>query len=219
MILKCPSHESGALPPAPSYKTIAYIDSTEAFNNKTGTKPTCAINDLIIVQMIEYDQSTGVFTQPAGFTKITGSNGLVTSPNVTHQELAYKIIDGSEGATISWTSTTGGYPETLLTVYRDIDLSNPIDVAAQVKTGSGTSVTTTSITPITPQTKLLLFHGGYSGSISVNPTGMTQREINDGVNYIFDEARTDTSAITKSYTITIGDNWVNAVVLLRPALA
>ena len=44
-------------------------------------------------------------------------------------------------------------------------------------------------------------------------------EINDGVNYIFDELRSTSSAITKSYTRAGGgsDSWVNAVVLLRPA--
>ena len=216
MILRNPSHTIVA---SGNYATIAYIDSTETFNTRVGNKPTNATNDICLLQMIEYDQSTGVFTAPSGFTKITGSNALITSPNVVHQELAYKILDGSEGATFTWSSTTGGYSETLLATYRNIDLTTPIDVNAQINTGDGTAVTTTSIVPTTPKDMFILFHGGYFNGISANPSGMTQREINDTVNYIFDELRSTSSAITKSYTRAGGasDAWVNAVVLLRPA--
>lgn len=219
MILRFPSHPVIVPPPpALSYATITYVDSTENVNNRGSTKPAVSIDDFMVLVMIEYDQSTGVFTPPTGFTKVPNSNVLATTPQTTHMELAYKPVVGGEASTLTWSSTTGGYSESMMVSYRNVDLVNPFDVQSQVNTGITNAITSTQITPVTSKTMLLLFHAGYFNGLNVEPAGMEVREINDGVNYCYDLNTTGTAAINKAYTrgATGDDQWLNIVALLRP---
>ena len=204
---------------SPSYATITHVASVGSVNNKTCNVPTNVLNDLILVHMAEYDNTGSVITAPTGYTEITLAAKQQSSPFFVQQKLAYKFSNGSEPATVSWTDTVFSYAETQVSVYRNVDVTNPLDTNSISNGGSTASVTTGSIVPVTNGNMIVLHHVGYGNSISVAPTGMTSRLTTDGVCNVYDLLQAVAASLSKTYTRNGSDGddpWVNSMISLRP---
>jgi len=89
---------------------------------------------------------------PADWVKIA-FNGVASGPSV---KFAYKIIGLSEPSSYDFTIAAGAAQSVSILLYDYVDLTTPLDVAASVNSGStGTSMTATAITTVTPGAMLI----------------------------------------------------------------
>lgn len=138
----------------------------------TIAKPTGTLESDVMVAVISLSSSQTI-TTPAGWTLIlTGTNGTAVQVSTY-----YKVAGPSEPSnyTFSWAASTqaaGG-----MLSYDGVHTVSVVDVTGSNATGSGTSVTATSITTINRGDMLFDAYGINSTSASsyTPPSGMTER--------------------------------------------
>lgn len=154
-----------------------------------------AVRDFAFAQ-VGWAGGTGVgITPPAGWTLIR----RVDSTTVVGQATYYRVIDGSEGASYTWTLDTSVQNSGQMDLYRsDANGVLSLDVENGQSNASSANVTAPSITTSVINT-MLVFGGGIAGAVTFTPpTGFTERtDVNSGtIAYKNQAASGATGAIT-----------------------
>ena len=147
------------------------------------TMPTgTASGDLCIVA-ISWNGAPGAITLPTGWTILSALNAGQANPQ---QSVYYKLLDGSEGASQTWTSGTAVLAGYAASSYRGVHQTTPIDVAATSTSGAAaTTATATNITTVTNQAWVV---GGAAANSSTatfvtawtTPPGTERNDIQNG---------------------------------------
>jgi hypothetical protein len=136
-------------------------------------------------------------SQPAGVQagdvgiltiKVNNDPALTTSPATAGWTLLftgvyYKVYGSSEGS-VSWSWSSSRSAAGVLSVYRNVDNTTPIQSSNTTQTSSGTSFPSTALTPTTVRTRLvstLRHQNGGTVTGVTKPTDLTLvRTINNG---------------------------------------
>ena len=109
---------------------ITFVDGSANTGTGTSVTPTepagAAQNDLIIMATC-VNTIDGVWTDPADFTEIDQNTATLGAPD-TRNYIGYKIrgADAGSGYAMSYSGTSGNYAS-LISCYRGVDTSQPID--------------------------------------------------------------------------------------------
>lgn len=144
--------------------------------------PSCVIQNDLMIAHVTYRPNTGDngIAAPAGWNRIyygTNSNAQTT------MDVFYKVATSSEPGSYTFTQTSNGSDMSIaITVYRGVDVTDPIESAAGTITPAGTSHTTPCITATTDQAMIVTWFSqsncstcDLNDAVWTAPTGMTER--------------------------------------------
>jgi hypothetical protein len=138
------------------------------------TIPDHDTGDLIVAAIALVDG--GTITDPGGWTQV-----YADAVSAFKGRVFYRVMDGSEGATVTWTSTTGCRDEGVL--YCIAAGTHGSAVEGSDVTGTGTNPDPPSVTPSWGDTENLwmvfLAAGVSLASIGAYPTNYTERQFRD----------------------------------------
>lgn len=161
--------------------------------------------DLLIatVQGNGGDNDVSSWTPPSGWTTI---QGYTTQPN---NIVAYKVSDGTEGSTQTFTSTNAVKSQGIMWAYRGAVYDS--SAGASVQSTSSSTFSVSGITVSSPNSILMVVPAiNASGrSIATPPTGMTSAyhlntAVNNFTSYVF------TQSVNSGATGTRGATWSGA---------
>ncbi len=186
-----------------------------AGDSKTCNRPGTSTSGRIMVAMVNaYDSTTHTITPPAGWTSIRATT-FNAGGGLGKSESFWKLDGGSEGASYTWTVSSGNYTDIAIGAWTGCDTTTPIDTSSG-NTGTASPATATGVTVARNGSMLLSWFTAYNGTTWSTPTGMTARENTyDGANALFDEARN--SGATGDRTSTHSTNvWMAQNIVLQP---
>jgi hypothetical protein len=212
----------GIVRSAPAGVTLRTTPTRSAYTTSASvdfTKPTgLAVGDFISVMF--YLGTAKTITAPSGWTQL-GSAVAFTGAAAGYQGYKfYKIADGTEASTISFTFTGSTDHTGAIAAYSGVDQTTPLDVTTTSAAGSSTSIDAPTLTPVTANVLLLwsaLHWNGTSGSES--PSSGFTIEFNEATrDNIIQDKTLATPAATGTVSVTTSTTpWVVWMDALRPA--
>lgn len=127
-----------------------------------------SIGDVAVVQF-NINTGTGVTATATGWTAVPGFTPQ-TQSNTSLQILMYRIIDGTEGATVTFTISLSRLLTWNMVAYSGADPNNSFAGIAQSVAAASTTVTFPATTPQTESAYAVLF---YAGGNAVSSDTMT----------------------------------------------
>ena len=187
------------------------------------TKPAgTAVGDVLIFQMVSVPGAIGTISPPTGWTLIDAQTYGSGEGSADY----YRVVDGSEGSTFTWTWTGGlGRGVMILAAFSGVDNTTPIHKhSLYYGTTSNTSMPTTSITPTVNNTMIVVMFGTNFAYVITAPSGMTNiyNSIDGGngysgeMSYLLQGTAAATSPTATSATA-ISNNQTNLLIALNPA--
>lgn len=191
--------------------------NTGTGDNKTCNRPgTSTANRIMVALVSAYDSTTHTITPPAGWTSIraTTFSGGGGSGKV---ESFWKLDTGSEGASYTWTISSGNYTNIAIGAWTGCDTSTPVDTSSG-NSGTASPATGTGVTAARNSSALIAFYVGYNLTSWATPTGMTSRSSWDGACAMFDESVNAgaTGNRTSTHTTNV---WASQLIVLQPPAA
>lgn len=124
--------------------TLSYASNQTTTNI---TKPaTAAIGDIAIVTQYQETDTYKTVTPPTGFIILTRGENATPTPDIQYTSW-YKVLDGSEGATLNFSHAQVEYRGAICTVYTPPVQPAALDVqSAAVQIGNATTLALTAIT-------------------------------------------------------------------------
>ena len=187
-----------------------------ATNTLVLTVPTCVVGDVLIamINIVHYNSDVTV-TDPAGWTLIHTEK--VT--NYVENRTFYRVVDGTEGASYTWTVSANRRMLGVMTAYKGVDVATPVD-AHGAGQGSGTEQTAPTITTTVDNCYLIAFDAvGNAPEVDIPPAGMTLRWSFSTTGSIFqyDEVLSAAGATgTRHLHVLSGYRWAFINIALRP---
>ena len=193
--------------------------NTTATTSLTINKPTGVVSGDLMIASISQRASGTAPTAPVGWTLI--SSTAFGASGARAAALFYRLANGTEGATFTFTLAAGSTDGSGgIVAYAGVDQTTPIDVAGAFKDTSvvNTAVTANAITTVTANALVLMFGvtsdtaagGTWSGWTTTSPGALTE---------LFDAASTNTSvgaaAATKATAGSTGTGSATSTVNLR----
>lgn len=176
-------------------------------------KPTqLAVNDLMVVYVSL--QNTGVYTPPSGWVERCTANLAAYGNRVfTKVATSADVAASYYEFTFSTSSTAPSESYSNITIYRNINLTEPITVA---NSNSGTGTTITYLGGTALSNSLIYAIGGGFGVPGLI-TGFTQREYNAGWKTITMDKQQSTAGATGNFTGThsTSTGWFGYVILIK----
>lgn len=183
-----------------------------ACNKPTGT----AANNLLVAHTVNYLSDTATMVAPAGWRKIRGPDRVLTTDQIAAYTF-YKVADGTEGSSFTFTNSISGYLECEISTYSGVDYAIPMNTATSGNSGTATTRTGTGITTSVDNSKLILHSAGFGGTPNSVPSGMTNRALWDGPMAVYDQTISTAGATgDKTHTQDVTSAWVTQMVAARP---
>lgn len=195
---------AGGDKPAPTFVAFGSelsISGTNATSHPVPVPAGVASGDLLIA-MVQGNGGTNdvnSWTPPSGWTTI---QGYTTRPN---HIIAYKISNGTEGSTQTFTSGTGVKSQGVMWAYRGAAYDST--AGASVQSTSSSTFSVSGITVSSPNSILMVVPAinASSRTIATPPTGMTSAYLLDtGANsftsYVFTQSVNSGATGTRSAT-------------------
>jgi hypothetical protein len=202
----CPSRRARLpFPRVPQMNlAVTFVAATTTVGGTTIAKPTgTADDDILGLFMIGYDDSTGTFAAPSGFTASpAGRISIDNGAQDTCCEFFWKKA-ASEGAGPYGATFKGGACDMAMVAYRGCDLTTPIGIDSGTQHAGSTSSYTASWTSATaPRIGIALAcAAGYENDVPT-PAGYTSRAFFDSVNRIGEKTVTASENVNPSCTVT-----------------
>lgn len=217
--------------------SIAFISAAISRNtatlNHVVTLPASTVSGSVIVASIAWNGGPGTVTWPAGWTVMPGTASVFGVPTNPQASVAYHVCDGTEGASITVTSTSSVISGHAASAYSGVDNTTPIDVNATTagSATAGTTDTATNITTVTNNAWVIggAMSNGSTGSFTTGwttPTGTERCDVQNGQasgsgknctqsdsNAAFATGTTATITWTSSTSLA----WIAWLTALRPA--
>ena len=163
--------------------SILLVGTVTASGNATSLRLTLPSgiqpNDQVVVASTQ--PSTTTVTAPSGYTQVATVTSSGSSPLATTTVFRHAVVSGDTSVTLTY-STSSTAQAAVLTVYRGVNPSQPVDVSATASAAASTSVTGPSVTTTMANDQLLMFQGGvgtFSGSSWTAPSSTTERAQNN----------------------------------------
>lgn len=200
----------------------SYVDSTSATSasgtSMTVNTPTHSAGDRLVFLLANYDNSSVTHTAPTGsWTQIATEDTAYNSEQVKITVWT-RIAGGSEPATLTATTSGDVYKEGACLSISGADSTTALDVAAAVGEGGPSPRTVAALTTTTDGCLLVLFSVGYNFGATSTPSGMTEREAWNGVNYLWTQAQAAAGSTgTKDHTQSSASSWITVFFAFRPS--
>jgi len=169
---------------------ITFVDGSANTGTGTSVTPTepsgAAQNDLIIMATC-VNTIDGVWTDPADFTEIDQNTATLGAPD-TRNYIGYKIrgADAGSGYAMSYSGTSGNYAS-LISCYRGVDTSQPIDTTYVNAThftsaSNNMNLAAKAIDTTTANAWVVLYYFSTNPALTGvgAPSGFTQRDAGTG---------------------------------------
>ena len=200
-----------------------WISEAHAFSNSAASLavgiPSGTVNGHVLLAGISYTGNMTIVTPPGGWTLIaTNSSGTLSSDSKL--STYWKVANGESG-NYTWTFNTAGAVNGFVWALKDIDTSTPVNASA-LNSGTGTTVTHSSVTPTVNNTLLcaIACNAAATSSFSTPTFWSSRNGVGTGSN-VQSVGRTasyyDTVA-TGNITSTSGANakWSSQLLALTP---
>jgi hypothetical protein len=184
--------------------TWSFQGFSEAISTSVGKPSGSASGDACAVLITGFTGGGGVHTAATGFTKITGSDTGSIGGNV-HHSAYYRIFDGSEGASFSFSVTLESYAISLV-LERESGGAATFDNAVTA-TGNSTTLASGSLTMGGASGRRLVAFMSSFGNTITPPSGFTGRTDPDGGDSILADADQDASPESASATVSGSTQW------------
>jgi hypothetical protein len=200
----------------------SFLNNANAFNNASTTLtvavPSGTVNGNLMLASIGYNGNATI-TPPGGWTLIATNSSGATS---TDAKLStYTKVANGEPANYTWTFNVANAVNGYIWALKDIDTNTPVN-ASSTNSGTGTTVTHSSVTPSVNNTLLcaIATNAAATGSFST-PTFWTSRNgVGTGSNMqtVGRTASYYDTASTGNVTSTSGANakWATQLLALSP---
>jgi hypothetical protein len=202
------------------------MPSLRSFNSNSGsnsnviamTKPTVFSNDIWLVRLSGAAPAGTIPTPPTGWNLVPAANGIGGNGGDQALTLLWRRIDGSEGASTSFSFNQTCFTQGHSYIYMNCITSGDVIGAASWQNGTSALVTALGITVPVDGCKLLYLASNYSSNYAgTAPTGFVAEVTAQNQQMCDRDADIGpTGDVTQSITF---DNWSGSLVALLPAAA
>ena len=206
-----------------SFATSSATTASLVLSKPSGT----VAEDLLIAQILVDDGSDTSISPPDGWTLVRRDN----EGNTLGQGLYYRIADGTEGVSFTWTISPANGAVGAIVRFSGVDTSTPFDPSAASgsigsgNTGDSSTLTADGLTTTTAPTRVVAFFGFDDNSVFSTPGGMAERyELlvdmpNDDLGIAADDTVQSSAGSTGDKVSNSGGDaqWVAQLVALRAA--
>lgn len=204
-----------------------YTPGTATASHAVSTPTGFQAGDLLIVALTNPVNAS--ITPPAGWTEIVDQMTTVGFALDYNAYLAWKIADGTEGSSQTFTSTSSGRPAGGMFAFSGVDQTTPVNTSDKnQQTGSGIAYTTATITPSVDNCMVAVVLFGYKGSAGTlsftpNASFTEQADIPNTANGAALEfqtlLQTTAAAVSGSGTASTTTDRFSVILAVAPAVA
>lgn len=212
-----------ALRAAPPPSTPVYVEGSALFSesgNISLTKPGGVSPGSLLMAFINgWGSTTATITPPGGWSTLRGPDRRTTGDQF-FAYIFYRIADGSEGASFTFTKSSGSLEcAAMIARFEGHDAADPFDDTTTFNHGDGGTRTGTGFSTAEANELLVLMSWGYAGAVSSTPSGMTQHLNQDNFHRLYSELRVSAGASGDRTHTQSSDDWLTQMFAIRPPAA